>query len=224
MLEGGIYFRDAGEHLGYQDGGGPFTQIEAADHPEVWKYISSGGEWVYSTHVWESSSDSMAQGSPLSGVKLYPFFPTKMRFGTAGPTDITTPIDPSEIQLNDSNAQGAGNQALPSLNFIFISRTTHIALTTTGYSLTSPTGYYADFGSVFKNITVYQIEMPASVADYCYDDKSLNEAGLFCDASLTGTQSGLYEMPQGMLLTKRYFSEIQKTNAISINFQWSIVK
>lgn len=223
MLEGGIAFQDAGEHLGYEDGGS--VEITAGDHPEAWKYISSGGEWVYSTRTWKSSTDSIAIDTNItSGTKLYPFFPTKMRFGTAGPADITTPIDPSDTTLEDVNAQGAGNLAAPKLNFIMINRQTHIALTTTGYSLTSPSGYYADFGDVFKNITVYQVTMPASATNYDYDGLSLNEAGLFCDASLSGTKSGLYEMPNGMLLTKRYFSPIQKTNTISINFQWSIVK
>jgi len=223
MLEAGVFYQDAGEHLGYEDGGS--TEIISGDHPENWKYIQSAGVWIYSTHTWKSSTDSMAIGTDIaSATKLYPFFPVKMRFGTAGPVDITTPIDPSEVTLNDVNAQGAGNLPSPKLNFIMINRQTHIALTTTGYNLTTPSGYYADFGSVFKNITVYQVTMPASATDYDYDGLALNEAGLFCDASLTGTKSGLYEMSSGMLLTKRYFSPIQKTNTISINFQWSIIK
>jgi hypothetical protein len=223
MLEGGIHFKDDGEHLGYEDGGETF--ILAGNHPEAWKYISSSGVWVYSTHVWKTTTDSMAITTDISpSAKLYPFFPTKMRFGTAGPVDITTAINPDETTLDDPNAQGAGNLPAPKLNFIIINRTTHIALTTTGYSLTAPSGYYADYGAVFKNITVYQVTMPASATAYVYDGKALNEAGLYCDASLTGTRSGLYEMPNGMILTKRYFSPIQKTNTISINFQWSLVK
>jgi len=223
MLEAGVFYQDAGEHLGYEDGGS--AEIIAGDHPENWKYISNGGVWVYSTHAWKSSTDSAAIDTDItSGTKLYPFFPTKMRFGTAGPVDIATPIDPSDVTLEDVNAQGAGNLPSPKLNFIMINRQTHIALTTTGYSLTAPSGYFADFGSVFKNITVYQVTMPASATDYDYDGLALNEAGLFADASLTGTKSGLYEMPNGILLTKRFFSPIQKTNTISINFQWSIVK
>jgi hypothetical protein len=105
-----------------------------------------------------------------------------------------------------------------------ISRTQHIALTTTGFSTTAPTGYFDDFGSVFKNISVYQVTMPASALNFGYDGRALNEAGLYCDAALTGTKGGQYEMPNGMILAKRYFSPIQKTNTISINFQWSIVK
>ncbi len=223
MLEAGVFYQDAGEHLGYEDGGS--AEIIAGDHPENWKYISSAGVWVYSTHAWKSSTDSMSIDTDItSGTRLYPFFPTKMRFGTGGPTDIATTIDPSGTSLNDVNSQGGGNLPTPKLNYIMINRSTHIALTTTGYSLTAPSGYYSDFGSVFKNITVYQVTMPASATNYGYDNLSLNEAGLFCDASLTGTKSGLYEMPYGMLLTKRYFSPIQKTNTISINFQWSVVK
>jgi hypothetical protein len=226
MLEGGIFFSDSGEHLGYNDGAS--TLVQSADHPPTWFYNNLSGNWIYSTHAWASSVDSLAigvgAGSIASGAKLYPFFPTKMRFGTAGPVDVSTPIDPSDINLEDVNAQGAGNQAPPKLNFILIERTTHVTLTTTGFSLTAPTGYYADFGSRFKNITVYQVTMPASAPAFDYDGKTLNEAGIFCDAALTGTQSSLHEMPNGMILAKRYFSPIQKTNTISINFQWSIVK
>lgn len=223
MLEGGISFKDSGEHKGYRDGGS--DQITEVNMPEGWKYLLSSGQYVYSTQAWKTSTDAMAINTDLVvNTPLFPFFPTKMRFGQNGPTDITTPINPADVQLNDPNAQGPGNQALPHLNFIMIERSTHIALTTTGYSTTAPSGYYSDYGSVFKNITVYQVTMPASAINYCYDGKSLNEAGLFCDASLTGTAGGLHEMPNGMLLAKRYFSPIQKTNTISINFQWSIVK
>ena len=66
--------------------------------------------------------------------------------------------------------------------------------------------------------------MPASAVAYGYDGKEINEAGLFCDAALTGTKGGLKDQASGMILAKRYFSPIQKTNTISINFQWSIVK
>lgn len=224
MLEGGVFFSDTGEHKGLEDGAA--AQLTEGDMPYGWAYLTAAGNYIYSTHAWVNSSNSLAIDADLVGgtaTKMFPFFPTKMRFGTGGPTNITTPIDPSETKLNDLNARGPGNVA-GKLNFVFISRTQHIAFTTTGFDPNNPTGYYDDFGAVFKNITVYQVTMPASVGSYPYDGKALNEAGLFCDAALTGTKNGLYEMPSGMLLTKRYFSPIQKTNTISINFQWSIVK
>lgn len=224
MLEGGIFYSSAGEHKGYQDN--TATQQNESNMPAGWDWgINAGGNSVYSTHAWNATNDSMAISgtNPITSSDLFPFFPTKMRFGEGGPTDITTPIDPGDINLNDPNSVGPGNSAGKN-NFIFIGRTNHIAFTTTGFSNTAPTGYFADYGSVFKNITVYQVSMPAGAAGFVYDGKSLNEAGLYCDASLTGTRNGLHEMPSGMLLTKRYFNPIQKTNTISINFQWSIVK
>lgn len=229
MLEGGIFFKDSGEHKGYRDGSGTTidetTPPSGGGMPIGWRYLLSSGDYVYSTQAWKSLTDTIAIGTDIApNTLLFPFFPTKMRFGQGGPTDITTAIDPASIALNDVNAQGAGNQALPALNFIMIERSTHIALTTTGYSTTAPSGYYADYGSVFKNITVYQVTMPPSITSYCYDGKSLNEAGLFCDASLEGTVGSTHNMPNGMMLAKRYFSPIQKTQTISINFQWSIVK
>jgi len=222
MLEAGVFFSDNGEHKGYEDGSS--TQLDESSMPINWEYKLASGENIWSTHAWRTSEDSMAIGGNLtSGTKLFPFFPTKMRFGQGGPVDITTPINPSEIELNDPQAQGGGN-ITNKLNYIMISRSQHIALTTTGYSTTDPTGYYDDYGSTFKNITVYQATMPASTVNYNYDGKFLNEAGLYCDASLINTKAGLYEQPYGMILAKRYFSPIQKTNTISINFQWSIVK
>lgn len=222
MLEGGVFFSDQGEHKGYEDGGA--AELDETSMPVNWRYVTAGGEQVWSTHAWRSATDTLAQGSNVSqGTLLYPFFTTKMRFGTQGPADITTPIDPSEVGLNDPDAQGAGNTS-GGLNYILIGRIQHLAFTTTGFSATNPTGYYQDFGSTFKNITVYQVTMPASTSGYGYDGKLLNEAGLYCDAGLTGTRAGLYEQPSGMILAKRYFSPIQKTNTISINFQWSIVK
>lgn len=222
MLEGGVFFSDAGEHKGYEDGGS--SQLTEGDAPINWQYIVSQGEEIWSTHAWRNADDAIAIGSNMAqGTQLYPFFPTKMRFGAGGPVDITTPIDPSEIGLDDPQSQGGGNVS-GSNNFIMISRTQHVAFTTTGYDTSSPTGYYDDFGPVFKNITVYQVTMPASTVNYDYDGKALNEAGLYCDAAISGTKAGLYEQPYGMILAKRYFSPIQKTNTISINFQWSIVK
>jgi len=222
MLEGGVFLADDGEHKGYEDGSS--TQLDESNMPVNWKYKMASGEYLWSTHAWRTSENNLAIGSNLSDdTTLYPFFPTKMRFGQEGPNDITTPIDPSEIGLNDSQARGSGNQS-GKLNFVMISRTQHIAFTTTGHSDTDPSGYFDDFGSAFKNITVYQTTMPASTVNYDYDGKLLNEAGLYCDASLVNTKAGLYEQPYGMILAKRYFSPIQKTNTISINFQWSIVK
>ena len=221
MLAGGVFFSDSGEHKGYEDGGE--NTLDETDMPEGWKYFVEGGEYVYSTHAWKSSVDAIAIDTDITNnTKLFPFFPTKMRFGTQGPTDITTPIDPSETELEDTDSQGPGNVAGKN-NFIMISRTQHIVLTTTGYSTSSPSGYYDDYGSVFKNITVYQVTMPASATSYIYDGKQLNEAGLFNDAALSGTKGGLYDQASGMLLAKRYFSPIQKTNTISINWQWSTV-
>lgn len=222
MLEGGVFFNDSGEHRGYEDGSS--NQLSEADLPANWKYLVLNGEYIWSTHAWRQSENTLGIGTNIAqNTIMYPFYPTKMRFGQGGPADITTPIDPSETSLNDPQAQGGGNVS-GKLNYIMISRTQHIAFTLTGFDPNDPTGYYEDFGENFKNITVYQVTMPASTVNYGYDGKLLNEAGLYCDAAITGTKAGLYEQPYGMILAKRYFSPIQKTNTISINFQWSIVK
>lgn len=221
MLNSGIFFSTAGEHKGLEDGTN--VELTSVDMPKGWEYHTYGGEYALSTHVWNASTKEMVLTNDISdGTKLYPFFPTKMRFGGGAPTDITTNIDPSGIYLEDTDARGSGNTS-GKMNFIYVSREQHIVLTTTGYSTSSPSGYYSTFGEVFKNISVYQITMPASETSYIYDGETLNEAGLFCDASLTGTTASSYDQPYGMILAKRYFNDIQKTNTISINFQWSIV-
>jgi hypothetical protein len=220
MLDSGLFYSTAGEHKGLDDNSG--TEKDETNLPYGWHYLNIGG-YVYSTHVWDNTTKTMAIENSIGNVNLFPFFPTKMRFGTAAPTNISTPINPDDIYLNDTQSRGAGNGG--NLNFILISRTTHIGWSTTGYNLTTPSGYYADYGGSFKNITIYQVTMPASVSGYCYDGKTLNEAGLYCDAALTDTANGgVYDQLNGMILCKRYFNGIQKTNTISINFQWSIVK
>lgn len=222
MLEAGIPYSDAGEHLGLADGTN--TQITNANLPPGWFYLNVSGNYIYTTQIWENTTQTIAQNNAIPvNTAVYPFFPTKMRFGTGAPNDVTTPINPADVHLNDINAQGPGNQPIPNENFIYIDRTSHIALTTTGYSLTSPSGYYAAYGSVFHNITVYQVTMPANAVSYCYDGLTLNEAGLFCDAALTGTTGGSFNQSDGMILAKRYFSPISKTSTISIQWQWSII-
>lgn len=220
MLASGVLFQDAGEHHGYEDGGS--TEIGDPQHPAAWKYtvLDGASNPAYSTHAWDEVTKSIIIGADAA-VNLFPFYPTKMRFGTAAPGDISTAISPDDIELNDTNARGEGNAS--ALNFIIIDRLTHISLTTTGYSPTSPSGYYADYGSTFKNISVYQVTMPAWEASYDYDGSTINEAGLFCSASLEDTTSGTYDMPNGMLLAKRYFSAIEKTDTISISFMWSMI-
>jgi len=222
MLDSGISFQDAGEHLGYSDG--TENDILAAAHPAAWKYTVLDGATnpAYSTRVWDSTNKSIISGANAT-VNIFPYFPTKMRFGEDSP-GVTTAISPQDINLEDISAQGVGNAHGSTLNFIIIDRTTHISLTTTGYSLTSPSGYYADYGDAFKNISVYQTTMPAWGSAYDYDGTTINEAGLYCSASLIGTTSATYDMVNGMLLTKRYFSDIQKTNTISVSFSWSIIK
>ena len=219
MMESGVIFNTAGEHKGYEDNS--ITQTtEAALGGLGWTY----NQTYHSTHAWISSTDTLGVGAAIPpGTNLFPFFPTKMRFGEGGPVAIATPIDPAEINLNDVSAQGPGN-AVGKYNFIYIERESKIAFTTTGYDPSSPSGYYDDYGSVFKNISVYQITMPQSMPTLEYDDKTLNEAGLFCDASIVNTKNSAYDQTNGMLLAKRYFNPITKTNTISINFQWSIVK
>jgi hypothetical protein len=222
MLEGGIWFADSGEHMGYEDGSG--TELDETDEPtRIW---SPGGTYPYLTHVWKVESDTLARVAgdiTDNNAPLYPYFPTKIRFGKEGPEDISTVIDPYHIGLNDPDANWPGNTA-NKLNFIMINRTTHITVTTTGYSTTTPSGYYLDYGQPFKNITVYQITMPVSAVDYCYDGLDLTEAGLYCDAALLNTNGGSYDMPSGMLLAKRYFYPIRKSPTVSIQFQWSICK
>jgi hypothetical protein len=221
MLNAGVQYSTSGEHKGYEDNTG--TEKTETNLPYGWHYLNVGG-YVHSTHVWDNTTKTIAIENSIGNVNLFPFFPTKMRFGSGLPVGgVNEPINPDDIYLNDTNARGAGN-VVGKLNFILISRSTHIAFSTTGFSTTVPSGYYSDYGGAFKNISIFQVTMPASVSGYCYDGKTLNEAGLFCDAALTDTASGgSYDQPNGMLLCKRYFNDIQKTNTISINFQWSII-
>lgn len=224
MQAAGVFFSTIGEHKGYADN--TETEIDETGMPSGWKYLEVASQKIYSTHAWNDAQQGIAiegTGTALTtDTQLYPFFPTKMRFGSGLPVGgVSEPIAPDDIELNDTDAQGPGNVA-GKMNFILIDREIHIALSSTGYNPASPSGYYLDYGAPFKNITIFEISMPGNATSYCYDGETINEAGLFSDAALTGT-SNSHDMPNGMILCKRYFNDVLKTNTINISFQWSIV-
>lgn len=224
MMSTGVIFSTIGEHKGYADN--TETEVDETSMPSGWKYLEVASEKIYSTHAWNDAAQGIAiegTGTALAtDTQLYPLFPTKMRFGSGlPPGGVSEPVAPDDTELNDTDAQGPGNTP-GKLNFIFIDREIHLSLSSTGFNPTSPSGYYLDYGAPFKNITIFEISMPGNATSYSYDGETLNEAGLFCDAGLSGTSND-HDMPEGMILCKRYFNDVLKTNTINISFQWSVV-
>jgi hypothetical protein len=146
-------------------------------------------------------TDYTDEGSIAQGVPLYPFFPTKMRFGTGG-------LDASQAPKTNISA-GATNliNCDPTCPFVEVDHTRetqHVVLTST---------------NGITNKVTYSVKLPGGTSSYPYNGKILSEAGLYCDAGLT--VNGDYSMRTGMLLAYRTFRGIAKDESIDIIINWS---
>jgi hypothetical protein len=144
-----------------------------------------------------------------AGASLYPFYPTKMRFGiggldTLGIPKTTVPTTATTLQL-----------VMPTFPFVVIDRTrtgtTHI--TDAGSS-----------GSTTNNQVTFSCMLPGGDASYPYNNRIISEAGLFCDAAslvTIGTTNDV-NMRTGLMLAYRTFNGITKNESIQIQFNWTM--
>ena len=178
--------------------------------------IVDASPWIYDDSYYgliqvrdinnDSISPSVANGTPL-----YPFFPTKMRFGVGGLDSnqnprVNIPTDARDLQSCDD-----------SFPFILVERTRaandpHIDITSTGTVNT-------------ENKTTFSCKMPAGDSSYPYNGYIISEAGLFCDAAVKVVDgANVYtEMRTGILFAYRTFYGIAKNESIDITFRWSFV-
>lgn len=149
------------------------------------------------------TGDSTTVGAPL-----YPFFPTKMRFGIGGLDADQNPK--TGIPTSATNLQNTIN----TFPFITIDRTR--ALNNQHITLSE--------GSIgVVNKVTFSVKLPGGGHDYPYDGYVISEAGLFCDAALkVTTQSGIdNNMRTGGLLAYRTFYGISKNESIDVTFNWT---
>jgi hypothetical protein len=142
------------------------------------------------------------EGTVADGTELFPFFPTKMRFGTAGLDADLQPITEIPTDKKNLNAE-QGNP------FVVIDRardTDHITISRSG--------------GVTNNKVTFSVKLPGGDPSYPYNGKVLSEAGLYCDAALRVGENDL-TMRTGMLLAYRTFHGITKDESSDITFNWS---
>ncbi len=209
FLSSGRQFCTLGNH-GEQvtdTGGQPYSINHYEDGSNTSKVIVS--PWTYSTALSGmiqkrsvQTGDELEESGITAGQPLYPFFPTKMRFGTGG-------LDAAQNPKNDIPTSATSlvvyDNTCP---FIVIDRTRttqHITL--------------SESSSNTINKVTYSVKLPGGDSSYPYNGKVISEAGLFCDAGLI--VGGDTNMRTGMMLAYRTFKGIVKDESIDITFNWS---
>ncbi len=176
--------------------------------------IETSSPWIYSDSMRGLIQLRTYDGGDLVGdnttigAPLYPFFPTKMRFGIGGldaEQHPKTGISTSETKLQNT---------LDIFPFVTIDRTRaanaqHIALSE------------GSIGVVSK--VTFSVKLPGGDASYPYNGYVISEAGLFCDAALRVSRNATIDnnMRTGSMLAYRTFYGISKNESIDITFNWT---
>lgn len=176
--------------------------------------IETSSPWVYSTAMQGLIQVRTYEDGDLTGDTttvsnpLYPFFPTKMRFGIGGLDADQNPK--TSIPTSATNLQNV----LDIFPFITIDRTRaanaqHINLSE------------GSIGTVNK--VTFSVKLPGGGSSYPYDGYVISEAGLFCDAALKVTTSTGIDnnMRTGAMLAYRTFYGITKNESIDVQFNWT---
>jgi len=187
-------------------GGIPYSVAHYEDGSNTNKTLTS--PWVYSNALSglvqkrDVATGDFLEAGIVSGTPVYPFFPTKMRFGTGG---LDAAQNPKSDIRTDATSLAVYNDTCP---FIVIDRTRttqHITL--------------SEASSNTINKVTYSVKLPGGDPSYPYNGKVISEAGLFCDAALIN--GGDFNMRTGMMLAYRTFKGIVKDESIDITFNWS---
>ena len=208
-LSAGRMFCTWGHHGETIDDGTGTSIVSRVDH-----YIDGSSTDMQNSTPWtfNNSFSGLVQKRDNSGqdidsdeigenVPLYPFFPTKMRFGTGGLDGNLQPISDTPTDQKTLNVDGNP--------FVLVDRqrtTDHITI--------------SQSGGVTNNKVTFSVKLPGGDPNYPYNGKVLSEAGLYCDAALRVGESNL-EMRTGMLLAYRTFHGITKNESSDVTFHWS---
>lgn len=187
-------------------GGTPYAVDHYEDGSNTNKVVTS--PWVYASSLnglvqkRDLTNSNILEADVIIGAPIYPFFPTKMRFGTGG---LDNAGNPKDDVGTDATSLVVYDDTCP---FIVIDRartTQHITL--------------IEASSNTINKVTYSIKLPGGDSSYPYNGKVISEAGLFCDAALSVGDN--YDMRTGMMLSYRTFKGIVKDESIDITFNWS---
>lgn len=166
-----------------------------------WKYsdVMSGLIQVR-TYTTGDSND----GTTTTNAPLYPFFPTKMRFGIGG----------LDIDQNPKTDISTSSTSLISVQSTFPYVLIERSRSASGHiALSSSTAIEAN------HQVTYSVTLPGGGGGP-YDGYVLSEAGLFCDAGLL-IPPGDTNMRSGILMAYRTFYGITKNESIDITFNWT---
>lgn len=186
-------------------GGTPYSVDHYEDGSSTNKVTSS--PWVYSNSLnglvqkRDAITGDYLEADVAVGTPIYPFFPTKMRFGTGG-------LDASGNPQDDIGTDATTLVVSNDCPFVVIDRartTQHITLT--------------EASSTTINKVTYSVKLPGGDDSYPYNGKIISEAGLFSDAALNA--GNIQDMRTGMMLSYRTFKGIVKDESIDITFNWS---
>lgn len=170
--------------------------------------------WVYGDqYAGLIQTRDFAQGddndSPTTdlGAPLYPFFPTKMRFGVGGlDADQNPRVD---IEQSVTKLQNV-NEDFP---FVIMDR----ARSTSGHIILNE----SESLNVTHKVT-FSVNLPGGEVGYPYDGFVISEAGLFCDAALL-VPVGNTDMRTGAMIAYRTFYGITKNESIDVQFNWTFL-
>lgn len=176
--------------------------------------IETTSPWTYSDamqgliQLRTYADGDLVGDSTTVGASLYPFFPTKMRFGIGGLDADQNPK--TGIATSETNLQNV----LDIFPFVTIDRTRaqnaqHISLSE------------GSIGAVNK--VTFSVKLPGGGTDYPYDGYVISEAGLFCDAALKVTTDNNIDnnMRTGTMMAYRTFYGITKNESIDVTFNWT---
>lgn len=170
-----------------------------------WTYdVSFEGLIQVRTLGGDDNSSSTGGGDPL-----YPFFPTKMRFGTGGLDGSQNPI--TTIGTDSRSLQYAED----SWPFVLVER---------GRSVNDPHISFGESDNTINKVT-FSCRIPGGSGSYPYNGLVISEAGLFCDAGLkvVEEQNVYTEMRTGLMFAYRTFYGITKNESIDVTFRWSFI-
>lgn len=220
-LASGRLFSTWGNHGEVISDVGPFTLPFTIPHYKdgrdgsVSSDIVTESPWTYSdslsglVQVRKSSGSDDDLAVPALGDKLYPFFPTKMRFGTGGLDSDQNP----KVGVSTASTDLQSTEII--YPFVIVDRArsanSHIALSS------SNTG-----SSLANNKVTFSCKLPGGDPDYPYNGLVISEAGLYCDAAMIVGGSDTFQRT-GSMIAYRTFYGITKNESIDIQFNWSIV-
>lgn len=175
--------------------------------------IVTSSPWTYSSafegliQVRDLNSEDPSP-TTTNGAPLYPFFPTKMRFGTGG---LDANQNPRVDILTSAKTLQAVDESYP---YVLVERE---RASNDPHILIGASGDVETYNKV-----TFSCRIPGGDSSYPYNGLVISEAGLFCDAAIK-VGSDVESMRTGLMFAYRTFYGITKNESIDVTFRWSFL-